>query len=34
LILVTHDREHADRMGHVLRLADGVLTPADETVRA
>jgi putative ABC transport system ATP-binding protein len=34
LILVTHDREHADRMGYVLRLADGVLTPAGATVTA
>ncbi len=27
LILVTHDREHAARMGRVLRLADGTLAP-------
>ncbi|HEY0639216.1 MAG TPA: ABC transporter ATP-binding protein [Pseudonocardiaceae bacterium] len=27
LILVTHDREHAARMGRVLRLADGTLRP-------
>jgi putative ABC transport system ATP-binding protein len=32
LILVTHDREHADRMGRVLRLTDGVLNPVTERV--
>ena len=30
LILVTHDQDHAARMGSVLRLADGVLAPARE----
>jgi putative ABC transport system ATP-binding protein len=30
LILVTHDWDHANRMGRVMRLAGGVLTPADE----
>jgi putative ABC transport system ATP-binding protein len=34
LILVTHDRDHADRMGRVLRLAGGVLEPAGERVIA
>jgi putative ABC transport system ATP-binding protein len=29
LILVTHDWEHANRMGRVLRLTDGVLRDAD-----
>ena len=28
LILVTHDWDHASRMGSVLRLADGALSPA------
>ena len=28
LILVTHDHDHAARMGNVLRLADGVLSNA------
>jgi putative ABC transport system ATP-binding protein len=32
LILVTHDMAHAARMGRVVRLTDGVLTPADEKV--
>lgn len=27
LILVTHDEDHASRMGRMLRLAEGVLTP-------
>jgi len=31
LILVTHDWDHANRMGTVLRLSDGVLHPATET---
>ena len=30
LILVTHDWDHARRMGRVLRLAEGVLAPAEE----
>jgi putative ABC transport system ATP-binding protein len=34
LILVTHDWEHASRMGRVLRLSDGVLAPATERVVA
>jgi len=29
LILVTHDLAHAQRMGRVVRLADGALAPAD-----
>jgi putative ABC transport system ATP-binding protein len=29
LILVTHDHDHAARMGNVLRLADGVLSNAN-----
>jgi len=32
LILVTHDLAHAERMGRVVRLVDGVLAPADERV--
>jgi putative ABC transport system ATP-binding protein len=32
LILVTHDRDHADRMGRVLQLTDGVLAPVTERV--
>jgi putative ABC transport system ATP-binding protein len=27
LILVTHDRDHAAKMGSVLHLSDGVLGP-------
>ncbi|MGY0231179.1 ABC transporter ATP-binding protein [Longispora urticae] len=34
LILVTHDRDHADRMGRVLQLVDGVLAPAGARVGA
>jgi putative ABC transport system ATP-binding protein len=34
LILVTHDQDHAARMGSVLRLADGVLTHESVGVRA
>jgi putative ABC transport system ATP-binding protein len=34
LILVTHDRDHADRMGRVLELTGGVLHPASERVAA
>jgi putative ABC transport system ATP-binding protein len=34
LILVTHDRDHAARMGRVVRLTDGVLAPAHEEVAA
>ncbi|OLB81004.1 MAG: ABC transporter ATP-binding protein [Actinobacteria bacterium 13_2_20CM_2_71_6] len=30
LILVTHDGDHASRMGHILRLSDGVLHPVEE----
>jgi putative ABC transport system ATP-binding protein len=34
LILVTHDHDHANRMGHVLRLTDGTLSPAHQQVVA
>ena len=34
LILVTHDRDHADKMGNVLQLVDGRLTPAPARVYA
>jgi len=34
LILVTHDRDHADRMGRVLQLSSGLLAPAGERVPA
>ncbi len=33
LILVTHDRDHAARMGHVLRLTDGQLASASASAR-
>ncbi|SDN46191.1 ABC transporter ATP-binding protein [Allokutzneria albata] len=32
LILVTHDRQHADRMARVMRLTDGRLSRANERV--
>jgi putative ABC transport system ATP-binding protein len=32
LILVTHDHDHANRMGNVLRLTDGRLSPARQQV--
>jgi putative ABC transport system ATP-binding protein len=32
LILVTHDRDHADRMGRVLELTNGILVPVTERV--
>ncbi|HEY0452475.1 ABC transporter ATP-binding protein [Actinophytocola sp.] len=32
LVLVTHDRDHAAKMGRVLHLADGVLRPAGVVV--
>jgi putative ABC transport system ATP-binding protein len=32
VILVTHDRDHAERTQRVLHLADGVLTPAAQRV--
>ena len=34
LILVTHDRDHASRMGRVLRLSGGVLNPVIEEAYA
>jgi putative ABC transport system ATP-binding protein len=34
LILVTHDQDHAARMGGVLRLADGILSHESVGVRA
>jgi putative ABC transport system ATP-binding protein len=34
LILVTHDHDHANRMGHVLRLTDGTLSSAHQQVVA
>jgi putative ABC transport system ATP-binding protein len=32
LILVTHDHDHANKMGNVLRLTDGQLSPAHQQV--
>jgi putative ABC transport system ATP-binding protein len=32
LILVTHDHDHADKMGNVLRLTEGRLSPAHQRV--
>jgi putative ABC transport system ATP-binding protein len=32
LILVTHDHDHANKMGNVLRLTDGRLSPAHQRV--
>jgi putative ABC transport system ATP-binding protein len=32
LVLVTHDHDHADKMGNVLRLTEGRLSPAHQRV--